>query len=51
VRRGVIGPGQMPLPLPEGARGPKVGPNDELKTLPSPFTIGLHPPQSAEVRK
>ena len=45
VRREVIGPDQKPLPLPEGAKAPKLGPDDELKTLPSPLTIGLHPPQ------
>jgi hypothetical protein len=46
VRREIIGPDQKPLPPPEGATAPKMGPNDELKTLPSPLTIGLHPPKS-----
>ena len=30
---------------------PKVGPDDELKTLPSRLAIGLYPPQSGEDRK
>ena len=45
VRREVLGPGQKPLAVPEGAKPSIVGPNDELKTLPSPLTIGIHPAQ------
>ena len=40
LRREVLAPGGKPLPLPEGAIAPQVA-NDELKTLPSPFTVGL----------
>ena len=41
LRREVVAPGVKPLPLPEGAVGPRMGPDDELKTLPNPFRIGL----------
>ena len=51
VRREVVGPDQKPLPLPEGAKRPTTGPNDELKTLPSPLTIGLHRPMADDARK
>jgi hypothetical protein len=51
VRREVIGPNQKPLPLPEGAKAPKMGANDELMTLPSPLTIGLRPPETGKDRK
>ncbi|MCY3020758.1 MAG: hypothetical protein NTW87_17210 [Planctomycetota bacterium] len=51
LRREVLAPGSKPLPLPEGAAAPQVGPNDELKTLPSPFTVGLGVPPVAVVRK
>ncbi len=51
VRREVIGPNQKPLALPEGAKAPSIGPNDELKTLPSPLTIGIHPGQLAGASK
>jgi hypothetical protein len=40
VRREVVSPTAKPLPLPENAQAPKVGPDDELKTLPNPFLIG-----------
>jgi len=51
VRREVIGPDQKPLPLPEGAKAPKMEPTDELKSLPSPLTIGLHSPEATKDRK
>ena len=51
VRREVVGPDQKPLPLPEGAKRPTMGLGDELKTLPSPLTIGIHPPPSGEASK
>ncbi len=40
LRREVVAPGEKPLPVPAGAVAPKVGSNDELKTLPSPFLMG-----------
>ncbi|MBM4038625.1 MAG: hypothetical protein FJ290_08935 [Planctomycetes bacterium] len=40
VRREVVSPNAKPLPLPEGAQEPKVGPDDELKALPNPFLVG-----------
>jgi hypothetical protein len=44
VRREVVAPGASPLGLPEGAVAAKVGPDDELPGLPSPFTVGIDPP-------
>lgn len=41
VRREVLAPGAKPLPLPEDAVEAKVGPDEELKTLPNPFATGL----------
>jgi len=40
----VLAPGSKPLPLPEGAVEPKIGPGDELKTLPNPFLMGIAKP-------
>ena len=40
IRREVVSPAAKPLPLPDNAQQPKVGPDDELKTLPDPFLIG-----------
>lgn len=51
VRREVVAPNQQPLALPEGAKAPTIGPNEELKTLPSPLTIGIHPAQLAGADK
>jgi hypothetical protein len=49
LRREIVAPGGKPLPLPENAAAPQVGPNDELKTLPSPFTVGIgSAPQKVE---
>ena len=44
LRREVLAPSSVPLPLPQGAVAAKVGPNDELVSLPSPFLIGTEPP-------
>ena len=44
VRREVVSPSQKPLPLPEGAQEPKLGPSDELKTVPNPLMAGIAPP-------
>jgi hypothetical protein len=40
VRREVLRPNQQPLALPENARPPRIGPGDELKTLPNPLLVG-----------
>ena len=48
LRREVVAPGAKPLPLPEGAVEPRMGADDELKTLPNPFRIGLEPPPASE---
>jgi hypothetical protein len=49
LRREVIGPGQKPMPLPQGAVEAKAGPGDELKTLANPFLIGIvSPPKKVE---
>ncbi len=50
VRREVLGPNQKPLPLPEDAQPARVGPNDELKTLPNPLLVGTQPPPAKVVR-
>jgi hypothetical protein len=44
LRREILAPGAKPLPLPEGAQAPRTRADDELKTLPSPFTVGIAPP-------
>lgn len=49
VRRELISAKGKPMPLPENAQTYKVGPEDELQTLPNPFLIGLNFP--AEVKK
>lgn len=46
VRREVVTPTGKPLPLPPNAQAPKMQKGDELKTLPSPFLIGINPPVS-----
>ena len=49
LRREVLAAGAEPMPLPEGAVEPKTGPDDELKTLPNPFLMGLAaPPKRVE---
>jgi hypothetical protein len=50
VRREVISATSKPLPLPDKAQEPKMGPNDELKSLPNPFLIGTQPPPARIVR-
>ena len=44
-------PSGKPLPLPEKAQLPKLGPGDELKTLPNPFLIGSQPPPARPAGK
>ncbi|KKL86133.1 hypothetical protein LCGC14_1947780, partial [marine sediment metagenome] len=44
MRREVIAANGKPMPLPDGAIAPKVGPNDELKSLPNPFLMGIAKP-------
>jgi hypothetical protein len=44
LAREVIASGSKPMPLPDGAVEPKMGPDDDLKTLPNPFRIGFAPP-------
>lgn len=50
VRREVLSPGEQPRPLPEGAQPPKMGPTDELKTLPNPLLSGIGRPPARPVR-
>jgi len=51
LRREVLAPGSKPLPLPEGAVQPQAGPNDELKTVPNPFTVGIAPPPGPQAAR
>jgi hypothetical protein len=41
LRREIIAGGQKPLPLPKGALAAKVGASQQLKTLPTPFLMGI----------
>ena len=50
IRREVLAPGAKPLPLPEGAAAPQAVADKELKTLPSPFTVGIVPPPKTAAR-
>ena len=50
MRREVIAPDAAPLPLPAGAVAAKIGPGDELASLPNPFMIGTEPPPVAIIR-
>ena len=50
VRREIVPPSQNPLPLPEGAHEPQIGPGDELKTLPNPLLVGTRSPPAQVVR-
>jgi hypothetical protein len=50
LRREVLAPGSKPLPLPESAEAPRTGPQEELKTLPNPFSVGFAPPPQKEQR-
>lgn len=43
VRREVLSPGQKPAATPTPPATPVVGPNEELATLPLPWTIGFKP--------
>ncbi len=51
IRREIIAANSKPLPLPENAQAPAVGPNDELKTLPNPFMVGTQPPPKRAARE
>jgi hypothetical protein len=51
LRREVVSANGRPLPLPQGARAPKIGKEDELKTLPNPYLIGTQPPPVAAAAK
>jgi hypothetical protein len=44
LRREVVAPGSAPLPLPAGAVEARVGPAEELCTLPNPFLVGTEAP-------
>jgi hypothetical protein len=45
IRREVISPSGVPLPLPDNAVAAKpLGPDEELATLPNPFLVGVTPP-------
>ncbi|KKL21891.1 hypothetical protein LCGC14_2440910, partial [marine sediment metagenome] len=50
VRREVLSPGQLPAVLPASPSTPKIGPNEELATLPSPWLIGPQLPPAVPVR-
>lgn len=50
VRREVLSPGQLPAAVPAPPSTPKIGPNDELATLPSPWLIGTQLPPAAPPR-
>ncbi|NQU22652.1 MAG: hypothetical protein HQ567_15355, partial [Candidatus Nealsonbacteria bacterium] len=50
VRRELLAPGQTPAAVPAAASTPKVGPNEELATLPSPWLIGTQLPPAVPVR-
>ena len=48
LRREVLSPSASPLPLPPRAVAAKVGPNDELVTLPDPLLLGTEPPPAGK---
>ena len=50
LRREILAPGAKPLPLPEGAEAAKPARPEDLKTLPSPFTVGFAAPPKKVVR-
>ncbi len=50
LRREVLAPGQEPLPVPAKPTTPKVGPDEELATLPNPWLIGAQPPPAMPKR-
>ncbi|MCX6905124.1 MAG: hypothetical protein NTW03_16925 [Verrucomicrobia bacterium] len=50
LRREVLGPGSSPMPLPAGALEAKVGPGDELVSLPNPFLVGTETPPPIKPR-
>lgn len=50
VRREVLAPGQAAATLPAPATTPKVGPNEELAVLPSPWLVGTQLPPVVPAR-
>ena len=50
LRREVLAPGQAPMPLPKGALAAKVGKDEQLTTLPTPFLMGIAKPPKRVVR-
>jgi len=50
VRREVLSPGQTPAAVPAPPSTPKIGPNEELATLPSPWLIGTQLPPAVPAR-
>jgi len=50
IRREVIAPNSAPQPLPQDAVEARLGPDEELKTLPNPFLIGSQTPPQRIVR-
>jgi hypothetical protein len=50
LRREVIAPGQAPMPIPENALAPEAGKDEQLKTLPNPFMVGIAKPPRRVVR-
>ena len=44
LRREVIAPGRAPALLPKGALAAKIGKDEQLKTLPNPFLMGIATP-------
>jgi len=50
VRREVLAPGQAPAAVPAPPTTHRVGPNEELATLPSPWLIGTQLPPAAPAR-
>ena len=50
IRREVVSPTGVPLPLPDHAVAAKpLGPDEELATLPNPFLLGVTPPALRQV--
>ena len=50
VRREVLAPGKSPAAVPAQPRMPAVGPDQELATLPSPWTVGTQLPPKVPAR-
>ncbi len=50
LRREVLTASAKPLPMPTGAVEAKVGPDEELASLPNPFLVGTEPPPTIKAR-